>query len=113
MRASDPAGEVTMVTTAALSRADDMALRQRRYLATQSVRIVCVVAAVLLPVVLWLKLVLMLGALVLPWLGVVAANAGPARQRTRPTALTGHPEPEVLAPTRLALDPSRTIDMER
>ncbi|MCW2673137.1 MAG: hypothetical protein JWP14_1726 [Frankiales bacterium] len=80
----------------------------RRYAITQVVRVVCFVLAVALPVPLAVKLLLVLGALVLPWLGVVAANGGPSRARVRPTAMVDRVEP-----VRLQLDPGTVVDQER
>ncbi|MCW2599734.1 MAG: hypothetical protein JWM02_1563 [Frankiales bacterium] len=99
----------TVVTTAARSGTDDRKLRQRRYLLTQVVRMACFVLAVTLPVPLWGKLLLIVGAFALPWLGVVAANGGPTVERaSRPDAIVDHVEEG--AP--LTLDPHRTIDHE-
>lgn len=79
----------------------------RRYVVTQGVRLVCLVLAVSLPVPVWAKLLLVLGALVLPWMGVVAANGGPARERTRETAMV-----ERVEPVRLQLDPGTVVDQD-
>lgn len=98
----------TVVTTAGMSGTDDRQLRQRRYLITQVVRISCFVLAVALPVPLWAKLVLIVGAFMLPLMGVVAANAGPTVQRRRGTAIVERDE----APLRIAIDPQRTIDSD-
>jgi hypothetical protein len=93
-----------VVTTAGRSGSEDRRLRQRRYAQTQAVRLVCFLLAVALPVPLWAKLVLITAAFVLPWLGVVAANAGPALdRRERPDAL-------VDRPVRIALEPGRDLD---
>lgn len=97
----------TVVTSARMSHTDDIALRQRRYVMTQSLRVVCVIAAVMLPVPLFWKGVLMVGAVALPWFGVVMANAGPTVRRRRRTALVERPTEE---PVRLAIDPARVID---
>jgi hypothetical protein len=94
-----------VVTTAGRSGSEDRRLRQRRYARTQAVRLVCFLLAVALPVPVWAKLVLIAGALVLPWLGVVAANAGPSVDRTRTTALVDRP-----AVVRIALEPGRDVD---
>lgn len=94
-----------LVTSARLSHTQDIALRQRRYVLMQSLRIVCVVAAVLLPVALPWKGLLMVGAVALPWFGVVMANAGPTRRRTRGDALIERPVEE---PVRLELDGDRS-----
>ena len=81
-------------------------MRQRRYAMTQAVRLACFLLAVALPVPLGVKLVLITGAFVLPWMGVVAANGGPTREPvTRPDALI-----ERAAPVRIALEPGRDID---
>jgi hypothetical protein len=99
----------TLVTSARLSHTQDIALRQRRYVMTQAMRIVCVIGAALLPVPLVWKGLLILAAVALPWFGVVMANAGPTVRRRRRTALI---EPTVDEPVRLALDPGRVIDQE-
>lgn len=100
--------ETVVVTTAGLSGTDDRKLRQRRYFITQVVRISCFVLSVVLPIPLWARLVLIVCAFTLPWMGVIAANAGPTVQHHKlPTAVLPDSEPE-----RIAIDPSRTIDQE-
>jgi hypothetical protein len=94
-----------VVTTARRSGTDDLKVRQRRYAITQAVRLTCFLLAVFLPVPLPLKLVLVVAAFVLPWMGVVAANGGPGRQRPGPTALVDRVEPG-----RIALEPGRDLD---
>lgn len=102
--------EVSVVTAARLSHSDDISLRQRRYVLTQGCRVACVVLATMLPVPLFWKGVFMLGALALPWFGVVMANAGPTVSRRRKNALVERPVP--LAPVRTAIEPGRIIDQE-
>lgn len=98
-----------VVTTAGMSATEDRELRQRRYVITQVVRITCFLLAVTLPVPLWVKLVLIVGAFMLPWLGVVAANAGPTVQRSqRPDAMVDRVE----EPVRMTIEPVRTIDQD-
>ncbi len=115
MRHDRSAQQVTLVTTAGRSHSDDITLRQRRYVLTQSVRIVCVVLAAFLPVPVEWKGVLIFGAVALPWFGVVMANAGPTVGRSRKTAIVDGgltetlPEPEL----RLAIEPGRVVDGER
>jgi hypothetical protein len=95
-----------VVTTASRSGTADREHRRLRYAQTQAARLLCFVLAVVLPVPLWAKLLLIVGAFTLPWMGVVAANAGPVRQRTeRPDAMLDRAEP-----TRIALEPGRDID---
>jgi hypothetical protein len=99
---------VSVVTTAGMSGSEDRRLRQRRYIRTQSVRVVCFVLAVFLPVPLWAKMVLITASFVLPWMGVMAANAGPTVQRSKgPTKVV-----ERVETTAFVLDPTRTIDQD-
>jgi len=109
-RVRGEAERVQVVTSAGRSHTDDLRLRQRRYLLTQAVRLSCVLLAITLPVAVHWKLVFIVASVVLPWFGVVAANAGPAVQRRGPTALVDRP---VEQPQRLALDPTRIVDGER
>ena len=95
-----------VVTTAGRSGTEDRRLRQRRYAQTQALRLLCFLLAVFLPVPLWARLVLIVAAFVLPWIGVVNANGGPAREhRERPVALLDRTEP-----VRIALEPGRDVD---
>jgi hypothetical protein len=110
-RSRSPA--VTVVTEARRSHSDDITVRQRRYVAMQSLRMACVLLATLLPVALAWKGLLILGAVALPWFGVVMANA-PTVQRRRRNALVDRPgEPIAEQPLRLALDPATVVDGER
>jgi hypothetical protein len=65
------------ITTAATSRADDIATRQKRYVISMSIRSICFVGAVAAFIggVGWLWPILIAGALVLPYVAVVMANA--------------------------------------
>ena len=102
--------EVAVVTTAGRSHSEDISLRQRRYLMTQSLRMVCVVLAVALPVPPFWKVAFIFGAVALPWFGVVMANAGPtAPSRTERNALV---ERAVEQPVRLQIEPGRVIDAD-
>ena len=109
MRYDRSSADVTVVTSAGRSHTDDISLRQRRYVLTQSVRIVCVILATALPVAVEWKIVLIFGAVVLPWFGVVMANAGPTVNRSRTTALVDRP---VEQPERIAIEPGRVIDQD-
>jgi len=109
VRHDRPTHEVSVVTSAKLSHSDDISLRQRRYVITQSARIACVILAALLPVPLAWKGVFLAGAVLLPWFGVVMANAGPTVRRDRQTSLVARP---VEAPVRIAIEPGRVIDQD-
>jgi len=62
------------ITTAATSRADDIARRQRRYVFSMGLRTVCFLAAILVGPG-WLRWVLVVAAVLLPYVAVVTANA--------------------------------------
>ncbi len=57
-----------------MSRGDDIAGRQRRYLLSMAVRTICVVAAVLVGDT-WFRWVLIAGGVFIPYIAVVLANA--------------------------------------
>ena len=100
---------VSIVTSAHLSHTEDIALRQQRYVIMQSMRLVCIVLATALPLPIVLRALLIVGAIALPWFGVVMANAGPTVPRKRKTALRTTPG----ASTPLtAIEPGRVIDAE-
>ncbi len=101
---------VSVVTSAHRSHTEDIALRQRRYVITQSIRILCVILATALPIPLVYKSLFLFGAIALPWFGVVMANAGPAVERSRRTALRGA---AVTQEAYVAIEPGRVIDAER
>ena len=73
---------VTSITNAPEPLADDIARRQLRYLIQMGIRVVCFVLAVVtwghLP--LWVSLVFIVAAVVLPYFAVIGANAGRERQ---------------------------------
>ena len=74
------------ITTAPTALSDDVAARTRRYLVQMGVRVVCFLGAVLVDH--WTRWVLLAGAVVLPYLAVVLANAGRER-RTDPGTFLG------------------------
>ena len=66
--------DVVSVTTVPISRAQEQRGRQRRYLASMSLRTVCFVGAIVVGDN-WVRYVLIAGALILPYIAVVSANA--------------------------------------
>lgn len=80
------------VTSARPALSDEQADRNRRYLLSMSIRIVCFVGCIVADG--WLRWTLFIGALTLPWIAVVIANAG-REQRGRGTA-TIVPKPNEL-----------------
>ena len=70
----DQQGDAVRITTAASSRNDDIAARQRRYVISMSIRTLCFVGAVAVgPGI--LRWVLVAAAVLLPYVAVVMANA--------------------------------------
>jgi hypothetical protein len=66
---------VYRITDARRSLSDDVRSREIRYLISMSIRTVCFVLAIVVPY--WpLRVAFFIGALVLPYLAVVLANAG-------------------------------------
>jgi Flp pilus assembly protein TadB len=74
-------GEPVLVTTARKSPRQEQRERERRYLITMGVRVVCFVLAIVLfgLHLRWAAGVAVAGSLLLPWIAVVMANAGPKR----------------------------------
>ncbi|MBM3688287.1 MAG: DUF3099 domain-containing protein [Actinobacteria bacterium] len=89
--------EVYSITGAPESLSDEQGPRTRRYLISMSIRTACVILAILVPG--WPRWVFLAGAVVLPYLAVVAANAG-RRRRTSPG-------PAPFLPPLAALPPGR------
>ena len=97
-RSTAPADDdVVRITSTASAQSDDMAMRTRRYLIQMTIRVVCFVGAVAIDhPVRWLLLV---GAVVLPYVAVVLANNGTNRSSDpgtylpppRPLGLPGPP----------------------
>lgn len=81
-RTRKDADDAVRITTAAASRNDDLRLRQRRYLLSMSLRTICFVGAIIaaLAGVNWLWPFLIAGAIVLPYVAVVMANAAAGRK---------------------------------
>jgi hypothetical protein len=79
-RTTDPAA--IRITSAAASRNEDIARRQKKYLLSMSLRTICFVGAIIasLAGIHWLWPILIAGALVLPYVAVVMANAATTRQ---------------------------------
>ncbi len=69
--------DAVRITTAPSNRSEEIATRQRRYLVSMSIRTVCFVAAIVtaLAGIGWLWPIFIAGALILPYVAVVMANA--------------------------------------
>jgi hypothetical protein len=92
---------VQSVTTAQKPHSDDVDARQRRYLIIMGVRIACLPLAIIVEG--WARWVFIIGAVVLPYIAVVVANA------------VRRPEPGMLVPVEpespRALPPSHPANM--
>lgn len=73
--------EPVRITTAAVSRDEEIASRQKRYVISMGIRSLCFVGAVIAGVagIGWLWPILIVGAIVLPYVAVVMANARDSR----------------------------------
>ena len=83
-----------LITSAAPSYQDQLSARRRRYALMMSLRIPCIVLAVVFAHIWWLALALILLSVPLPWMAVLIANDRPPRkaetpQRMQRRALTG------------------------
>jgi Flp pilus assembly protein TadB len=96
-------GEPVLVTTAGRNPREEQRERERRYLLTMGLRVICFVLAIVLFGVglRWVAAFAVAGSLILPWVAVVAANAGPRRTTESPalyrrrTARQLEPGPDV------------------
>lgn len=91
------ADEPVLVTTAAKSPRDEQRERQRRYLITMGIRVVCFILAIVLVGVglRWEAAIAVAASLILPWVAVIAANAGPRRVSETPSLYAGEPRDEI------------------
>ena len=87
-----------LVTTAGKSAREERRERERRYLVTMGLRVLCFIAAIVLFAagLRWEGAIAAAGSLVLPWIAVVAANAGPRRTPGQPVLY--RPETRELPP---------------
>ena len=102
---------VVLITAAQQSQADEMRARTKRYAITMGIRTLSFILAVALPLPVWAKFVLIVAAVVLPWLAVTAANAGPVRSHDEPVS---YDAPRDAAPPRapLPIAATKVIDGE-
>ena len=74
------------ITSAQRALSAEQAGRTRKYLISMGIRTACVIGAIFVPG--WPRWVLIAGAVVLPYLAVVIANAGKARDTGAPDHVT-------------------------
>ena len=80
------------ITSAPEPLGADQARRARRYLIQMGIRVVCFLLAVLTwtRVPMWVSIVLIVGAVVLPYIAVLFANAGRERRDVGPVGYVPH-----------------------
>ena len=90
--------EIQSVTTAQRGHTADVDSRTKRYLFMMGIRVVCVILAIVVQS--WLRWVFIAGAVVLPYLAVVVANARDWRKEsTTPMQTPGAQERPALPGT--------------
>ena len=99
--------DAVRITNAPLNRRDDIAARQRRYLLSMSLRTICFVGAIIasLAGIHWLWPILIVGAILLPYVAVVMANASIGRGTEAGLLDPGSARPQLAAS---GSDPVRT-----
>lgn len=85
--------QVHSITGARQGLTEDQAPRTRRYLISMGIRTACVVAAIIVPG--WPRWILIAGAVILPYVAVVAANAGRSRNHEAPATVVPVLRPEL------------------
>lgn len=96
--------EVYTITGAQRALSDEQTGRTRRYLVSMGIRTACVILAIFVPG--WPRWVFVAGAVVLPYLAVVVANAG--RENDEPGELGVAEQARTALPAPgLVIDPSR------
>jgi hypothetical protein len=95
MAKGDPI-EVFTITDAQRGLSDEQSGRTRRYLISMGIRTFCVIAAIFVPG--WPRWVLIAGAVVLPYLSVVMANAGRENDEPGDTGVSDLGRPALPAP---------------
>jgi DUF3099 family protein len=97
--------EVYRITSAAGSRSADMQQRAGRYLLSMGIRTLCVILVIVVPGP--LRWVFAVGAIALPYIAVVAANAAGER-RVRPLP----PPPPLQRPGLTGARPAEPVHVE-
>ena len=97
--------EVFTITGAQRGLSDEQGGRTRRYLVSMGIRTACVIAAIFVPG--WPRWVFIAGAVVLPYLAVVAANAGRENDEPGDLGVAHHAQTALPAPG-VAIEPGDT-----
>lgn len=87
---------VYTITEAQRGLSQEQSGRTRRYLVSMGIRTACVLAAIVVPG--WPRWLLVAGAVVLPYLAVVAANAGRENDEPGQVGVSAQSRPELGSP---------------
>ncbi|MDQ3158262.1 MAG: DUF3099 domain-containing protein [Actinomycetota bacterium] len=88
--------QVFSITSASTSQSEEINRRQKRYAISMAIRTVCFLLAVVFwGQVLWLAVVFIVAALLLPYTSVVLANAGVRRKGAGSETITQEPYGEL------------------
>ena len=88
--------QVFSITSASTSQSEEIGKRQKRYAISMGVRTLCFVLAVAFwSHVLWLAVVFIAGALLLPYTSVILANAGVRKKGAGPSPFLSEPRTEL------------------
>jgi predicted tellurium resistance membrane protein TerC len=83
------------ITAASVPLSEDQRQRTRRYLFSMAIRTVCFVGAIFASG--WLRWALVVGAVFLPYVAVIMANAGRSRSRPSAPAIILHDQRQIGA----------------
>jgi Protein of unknown function (DUF3099) len=89
MRRRTASGPI-LITSAPPSRVEEFNDRRRQYIVVMSIRVVCFILAVVIQIT-WLRMVFVVGALILPWVAVLAANQVKGKAVRAPTMFVPKP----------------------
>lgn len=95
MAKAEPA-EIFTITEAQRGLSQEQTGRTRRYLLSMGIRTACVLAAIVVPG--WPRWLLIAGAVVLPYVAVVMANAGRENDEPGDVGVAGSPRPALPGP---------------
>jgi hypothetical protein len=86
------------ITGAQVSRVEDNRAREKRYLMSMAIRTVCFIGAILASG--WLRWALVAGAVLLPYVAVVMANAGRKKAPAASPTIILHDQRQIGGTTR-------------
>lgn len=85
-----------LITEAEPSYDDQQAARRKKYALMMSLRIPCLIAAVMVYPIWWLSLIIVAVSIPLPWIAVLVANDRPPRKNEHVSRFQGKPDTREL-----------------